>query len=131
MLVTELTDSEIVLGKLAARLLPVLALVMATIPVLALSGLLGGVIFEAILCADLDHCGAGDLRLCPGTGISVRATKTHEVLMAVYGIESLWILSPLIWEILSSTRVVPGVPNGSRASIRLSWRGRLTPGQTA
>ncbi len=70
MLVTELADSEIVLGKLAARLLPVLALVTATIPVLALSGLLGGIIFEAILSLTLDHRGAGNLRLCAGAGHS-------------------------------------------------------------
>ena len=48
MLVTDLTDSEIVLGKLAARLLPVVALVAATVPVLAIAGLLGGIIIEAI-----------------------------------------------------------------------------------
>jgi ABC-type transport system involved in multi-copper enzyme maturation permease subunit len=49
MLVSELADSEIVLGKLAARLLPVVALVAATIPVLALAGLLGGVIIALSL----------------------------------------------------------------------------------
>src|ERR1700678_1184031 len=42
--------------------------------------------------------------------ISVRAKRTHEVLMAVYGVESLWILSPLVWELLSSTGVLPAVP---------------------
>jgi hypothetical protein len=41
MMVTDLADPEIVLGKLAARLLPVFALVAATAPVLALAGLLG------------------------------------------------------------------------------------------
>ena len=25
--------------------------------------------------------------------------------------ESLWVLSPLVWELLSSTRVLPGVPD--------------------
>src|SRR5262249_42007646 len=33
--------------------------------------------------------------------ISVRATKTHEVLMAVYGIETLWVLGPLLWALLA------------------------------
>ena len=37
MLVTDLSDPEIVLGKLAARLLPVLGLVACSWPVLAIS----------------------------------------------------------------------------------------------
>ena len=43
MLMTDLSDSEIVLGKLAARLLPVLGLVACTWPVMAISSLLGGI----------------------------------------------------------------------------------------
>ena len=40
-MVTDLSDVEIVLGKLASRLAPVFALVAAAVPVLALAGLLG------------------------------------------------------------------------------------------
>ena len=40
---TDLSDSEIVLGKLAARLLPVMGLVACTWPVMAISTLLGGI----------------------------------------------------------------------------------------
>ena len=43
MLATDLSDAEIVLGKLAARLLPVLGLVGCTWPVLAITSLLGGI----------------------------------------------------------------------------------------
>ncbi len=43
MLMTDLSDPEIVLGKLAARLLPVLGLVACTWPVMAISSLLGGI----------------------------------------------------------------------------------------
>jgi ABC-type transport system involved in multi-copper enzyme maturation permease subunit len=118
MLVTELADAEIVLGKLAARLLPVVALVAATIPVLALSGLLGGIIFEAIVSLTLITLVLAIFGCALALAISVRATKTHEVLMAVYGVESLWVLSPLVWEILSSTRVV--APQGQRISISLN-----------
>ncbi len=42
-LVTDLSDAEIVLGKLAARLVPVLGLVACSLPVLALGLLLGGI----------------------------------------------------------------------------------------
>ncbi len=43
LLVTDLSNAEIVLGKLGVRLIPVLGLVACTVPVLALSGLLGGI----------------------------------------------------------------------------------------
>ena len=111
MLVTELADTEIVLGKLAARLLPVVALVAATIPVLTLAGLLGGLIFEAILSLTMITVVLALFGCTLALAISVRATKTHEVLMAVYGIEALWVLSPLVWELMSSTRVLPAIPD--------------------
>lgn len=43
LLVTELSNTEVVLGKLAARLVPVLAMVGCTLPVLTLCTLLGGI----------------------------------------------------------------------------------------
>ena len=43
MLVTDLSNAEIVLGKLGARLIPVLGLIACTVPVLALASLLGGI----------------------------------------------------------------------------------------
>src|SRR5689334_23069700 len=41
LLVTDLTDAEIVLGKLAARLVPVIGLIACTLPVTALGTLMG------------------------------------------------------------------------------------------
>jgi ABC-type transport system involved in multi-copper enzyme maturation permease subunit len=109
-LVTDLTSSEIVLGKLAARLLPVLSLVAATVPVLALAGLLGGVIIEAILNLTLITLTLAIFGCSLALAISVRATRTHEVLMAMYGIEVVWVLGPCIWQLLASGGVIPGVP---------------------
>ena len=111
MLVTDLTDSEIVLGKLAARLLPVFALVGATVPVLALAGLLGGIIIEAIATLTLITFVLAFLVCALALAISVRATKVHEVLMAVYGIEALWILGPVIWSILEGIGGLRGPPD--------------------
>src|SRR5262245_43204638 len=104
MLVTDLSDGEIVLGKLAARLLPVLALVGAAIPVLALAGLLGGIIIEAILTLTLITLAVAALGCTLALAVSVRATKTHEVLMAVYGIEAAWVLGPVACELVSEGR---------------------------
>jgi ABC-type transport system involved in multi-copper enzyme maturation permease subunit len=110
MLVTDLSDSEIVLGKLAARLAPVLGLVAATVPVLALAGLLGGVIIEAIVALTLITLVLAILGCTLALAISVRASKTHEVLMAVYGIETVWVLGPLIWQILPFSGVARAMP---------------------
>ena len=115
MLVTDLTDSEIVLGKLAARLLPVFALVGATVPVLALAGLLGGIIIEAIATLTLITFALAVLGCALALAFSVRATKVHEVLMAVYGIEAVWIVG--------ATRLV--VAGGCRGRARASC---LVPG---
>ena len=113
MLVTDLTDSEIVLGKLAARLLPVFALVGATVPVLALAGLLGGIIIEAIATLTLITVALAILGCALALAFSVRATKVHEVLMAVYGIEAVWIVGPLVWSILEDVGSPrPGLRNG-------------------
>ena len=101
MLVTDLTNSEIVLGKLAARLLPVFALVAATVPVLALAGLLGGIIIEAIATLALITLVVAVFCCALALAISVRATKVHEVLMAVYAIEAVWIVGASVWWVLA------------------------------
>ena len=110
MLVTDLSDPEIVLGKLAARLLPVFALVAATVPVLALAGLLGGIIIEAIATLTLITLSLAILGCALALAFSVRATKVHEVLMAVYGIEAVWIVGPLVWEVLQGLGLPVGLP---------------------
>ena len=51
LLVTDLSDVEIVLGKLAARLMPVVGLIIASLPVLAIGFLLGGIEPEALIGA--------------------------------------------------------------------------------
>jgi ABC-type transport system involved in multi-copper enzyme maturation permease subunit len=110
MLATDLSNTEIVLGKLAARLVPVFALVGATVPVLALAGLLGGVIIDAILVLTLITLVLAVFGCALAMAVSVRATKTHEVLMTVYAIEALWVLGPLGWDLLQSPGVLPPVP---------------------
>jgi ABC-type transport system involved in multi-copper enzyme maturation permease subunit len=100
--VTDLSSAEIVLGKLAARLVPVFGLVAATIPVLAIAGLLGGVVFEAIVYLTLLTLALAVLGCSLAMAISVRAIKAHEVLMAVYAIEGVWILGPYVWMIFQS-----------------------------
>jgi ABC-type transport system involved in multi-copper enzyme maturation permease subunit len=110
MLVTDLTCSEIVLGKLAARLVPVFGLVAATVPVLALAGLLGGVIIEAIATLTLITLATAVLGCALALAFSVRVKKVHEALTAVYAIESVWIIGPLVWAVLNQLGVPIGPP---------------------
>jgi hypothetical protein len=74
-LATDLGDAETVLGKLAARLLPMLSLAATAVPVLALAGLLGGVISEGILALTLIAFSAAS-RHCSVLRINHRSTAT-------------------------------------------------------
>ena len=93
LMVTDLSDREIVLGKLAARLVPVLALVGCTMPVMALLTLLGGVDPEAILGAFLVTVGVAVLGCSLALLLSLWVGKTHEALLGTYALWALWLLA--------------------------------------
>ena len=97
MFVTELTDAEIVLGKLVARLASVVALVIAVVPLLAISLLMGGIIPEALVYLTLTTLAVALLGCSLALALSVRAAKTHEVLMLVFALWAIWLLSCPIW----------------------------------
>ena len=89
---TDLTDAEIVLGKLAARLVPVLGLIACAAPVLALATLFGGV-DPAMLTGAILVCLACAVFGCTlALTLSVWGRKTHEVLLATYAFGILWLL---------------------------------------
>lgn len=92
-LVTDLTAFEIVLGKLAARLAWLLGLLAASLPVLALSVLLGGVDPSAVAGAYLVATGAAVVGCTLGLLLSVWGRRTHEVLIVAY---LLWLMLLLI-----------------------------------
>ncbi len=96
MLATELSDAEIVLGKLAARLLPVLGLVAGSWPVLAISSLLGGIDPVALALAFAVILAVALLGCAMALALSVWARKPHEVVMVVY---TAWMLALLLWPI--------------------------------
>jgi ABC-type transport system involved in multi-copper enzyme maturation permease subunit len=96
MLTTDLSDSEIVLGKLAARLLPMFALVACSWPLMALSSLLGGIDPLALTLAVGVILAVALLSCTMALAISVWAKKPHEVIMAVY---TFWIMVLLAYPI--------------------------------
>lgn len=110
LLVTDLSAAEIVLGKLAARLVPVLGLVLGSLPVLFVAMLLGGIDPEALLGAFLVTLAVAVLGCVLALTLSVWATRTHEVLLAVYLIWTLLLLVAPIWDALSTLWGICAVP---------------------
>jgi ABC-type transport system involved in multi-copper enzyme maturation permease subunit len=102
---TDLTDAEIVLGKLAARLVPVLGLIACAAPVLALVTLFGGVDPAMLTGAILVWLACAVFGCTLALTLSIWGRKTHEVLLATYAFGISWLLSPLIWAGLVS--IVP------------------------
>ena len=101
MLMTDLSDPEIVLGKLAARLLPVLGLVACTWPVMAISSLLGGIDPIALTLAFAIIVAVAVLGCSIALSFSVWARKSHEVILATYTVFILGILFWPIWYMLA------------------------------
>lgn len=110
LLVTDLSNSEIVLGKLAARLMPVLGTVLAALPVLYVSILLGGIDPEAVLGGFLVTLGVAVLACALALALSIWGTKTYEVLLAAYLLWALALLARPVWSALSGFALVAGPP---------------------
>lgn len=91
-LTTDLSNAEIVLGKLAARWIPVLSLIACSLPIVMLCTLFGGIDPWAISGAYVVMLGVALLGCSLALALSLYAKKTHEVLLAVY---LFWIVSSL------------------------------------
>ena len=109
-MVTDLSDIEIVLGKLGARLAPVIGLIACSVPVVCLSALLGGIEFGAIAGSFVVSISLAVLVCTLALTISVWAGKPHEVLMAVYMIVGLWLMALPIWQGLSTGGKITAPP---------------------
>jgi ABC-type transport system involved in multi-copper enzyme maturation permease subunit len=88
--VTDLTGREIIAGKLASRLAALVALMACGLPVLALSGLLGGIDLVAALGAYLVALGVGVLGSALALTFSVWARKPHQALLPTYAVLAVW-----------------------------------------
>ncbi len=107
LLVTDLSDAEIVLGKLAARLAPVLTLVAATLPFLGLLTLLGGVDPDALLGAFLVTLGVAALGCTLALVFSMWVKRVHEAMLATYAVWGAWLLGRPMLDELSRVSGLP------------------------
>jgi ABC-type transport system involved in multi-copper enzyme maturation permease subunit len=129
LLVTDLSDREIVLGKLAARLVPVVTLVACTLPVLQILTLLGGVDPEALLGAFVVTLGVAVLGCCLALVFSIWVRKTHEALLATYAVWGLWLLGPsMIEQVNGASGWSLAVPPSSSDPYRLAFAPYWWPG---
>jgi len=109
-LATDLSDSEIVLGKLASRLLPVLGLVACTWPVLAITSLLGGIDPLALTVAFAVIGAVAVLGCSMALALSVWARKPHEVVLVTYTFWIFVMMLSTIWTGLSWSGLVSRPP---------------------
>jgi ABC-type transport system involved in multi-copper enzyme maturation permease subunit len=110
LLITDLSDAEIVLGKLAARLVPVLGMVGCVLPVLALGTLLGGIDPLTLVGSFLITMGVAVLVSTITFTFSIWSSRPHEVLLATFAVLAIWLLSIPIWEFFTWLRGLPPLP---------------------
>jgi ABC-type transport system involved in multi-copper enzyme maturation permease subunit len=84
LMTTDLSAREIVIGKLLARLLPVMLLIACTLPVLALSTLMGGIDVISLVVAFAVTAAVALLACSLSLTLSIWARRPHEVVLAVY-----------------------------------------------
>ncbi len=101
-LTTDLSNFEIIMGKLGSRLLPVILLTLCMLPVTMLATFLGGIDPQVLWSALLATLGIGVLGCTLSLFISVWARKPHEVLMMVYMIWAVWLLGPTVYLLVAS-----------------------------
>lgn len=111
MLITDVTSLEVVLGTLAARLLPVLGGVVCVVPVLSLVSHLGGVPPLALVELLVVTVGSAVLGCTLALALSIGARRFHEVLVATYVLMAGWVLGyPILMTIRMTVAggLIPG-----------------------
>jgi ABC-type transport system involved in multi-copper enzyme maturation permease subunit len=131
-LVTDLSDFEIVLGKLAARLVPVLGLVACALPLLAILTLLGGVDPNALLGGFLVTVGVAILGCSLALIFSLWAKRTHEALLATYAVWGIWLVGrPFLTLMNSSYGLTLSLPPRVADPYFLAFSPYWTPGSVS
>jgi hypothetical protein len=128
LLASRLTSSEIVLGKLLVRMLYLLVLLGVSLPVLSLLVLLGGIDPWLVLLG----CGATGstawFLAALSIWVSTIARRVREAFFITYGLEALWLFSPLILRNVS----IPAWPWFNILTIWLAeWVGMSSPVEVA
>ena len=97
---TDLTNREIVLGKLAARLFPIWGLLGSTLPVMAMATWLGGIDPRALTALFLVALALAWLGCTLALMLSVWADQPRDVLTVVYATWAVWLLAGPVYQFL-------------------------------
>ncbi|MEW4566478.1 ABC transporter permease subunit [Tautonia sp. JC769] len=90
---SDLSDAEIVLGKLGARLVPVLGLILCAAPVLAIGTLFGGIDPVGLIGSLLVILAVAIFGCSLALTLSIWGKKTHEVLIMTYVFGILYLMA--------------------------------------
>ncbi|MBI3465215.1 MAG: ABC transporter permease subunit [Planctomycetes bacterium] len=107
LLSSDLGSGEIVLGKFAARVLQTAYLLLAGLPVLALTRLMGGIDAEEVLLVFLISLSSMLTVAAIGIAISVRSRKAREAVSSVYLILFAWLGWPLLLYVTRMSGLLP------------------------
>ncbi len=110
MLMTDLSDTEIVLGKLGARLMPVLGLIACSWPVMSIATLFGGIDPFALTMAFAIIVSLALLGCTLALTVSVWARKPYEVVLMVYTAWGLILLAYPTWLGIARSGKIPRPP---------------------
>jgi ABC-type transport system involved in multi-copper enzyme maturation permease subunit len=125
LLVTDLSDREIVLGKLAVSLSSVLSLLACTFPVLALASLgMGGIDPEALGWVCLLTVSVAVLGCALGLAFSVLARSRREAIVGTFAVLLLWLL---LYPLGIAVRRVGIILSGSVVVAPPEWLLRTNP----
>jgi ABC-type transport system involved in multi-copper enzyme maturation permease subunit len=128
LMASRLTSSEIVLGKLLVRMLYLLVLIGVSLPVLSLLVLFGGVDPNLVVVACGGTITTAWFLASLSIWVSTIARRVRDAFFISYGLECLWLFSPLIWEIVSNS----GWPALASAAHWLAeWAGASSPVEVA
>lgn len=120
-LTTDLTAREIIVGKLAARILPSIGLIFSSLGIMAICTLMGGIDPVGLTGAIAVVLGVtlvgASLSLC----LSVWASKTHEVVMISYLILIAYLMIYPGWYLLSQVNLGISAPPEELQSINPFW----------
>jgi ABC-type transport system involved in multi-copper enzyme maturation permease subunit len=125
MLATDLSNAEIVLGKIGVRLVPVLGLIACALPLTALTSLLGGIDPLALFGSFMTSIACAALGCSLALTLSVWGRKTHEVLMITYLILIFWLITPVVLLLVADAFGLSFSPNS--APIVWGWIGCSNP----
>ena len=114
MLASQLTSPEIVLGKLLVRMLYLMVLLGVSLPVLSLLVLLGGIDPQLVLLGCLVTFSTGWFLAALSIWASTIARRVREAFVIAYGLEALWLLSPLFFRTVS-------IPNWRWFDTAMMW----------